>query len=219
MIDARDLHVTNGDFALTGVSLSVGTGQYAVLMGRSGAGKTTLLEAVCGLKPIEAGSLVLADRDVTHLRPADRGIGFVPQEGALFSTMNVVDHLRFGPVVHGWSPADVAARVDELAELLGITHLLYRRPLGLSGGERQRVALGRALAARPSVLCLDEPLSSLDDESRADMHDLLRDLRTHTNVTTLHITHNLDDARRLADRVFTLDNGAIHETESLAAHA
>lgn len=213
MIDARDLHVNSGPFALTGVSLSVAAGQYAVLMGRSGAGKTTLLEAICGIKPITSGQLILDGRDVTHLRPADRGIGFVPQEAALFTTMTVRDHLRFGPTVRRWDRPDIEARVDELAELLDMTHLLDRRPQGLSGGERQRVALGRAIAARPAVLCLDEPLSSLDDESRMMMHDLLRNIRTHTPVTTLHITHNIDDTRRLADHVFSIESGSIRELD------
>lgn len=214
MIEAHDLQVTSGSFVLSGVSLSVPAGQYAVLMGRSGAGKTTLLEAICGIKPIASGRLILDDRDVTHMRPADRGIGFVPQEAALFSTLSVRDHLRFGPTVRRWGRSAIEARVGELAELLEIVHLLDRHPQGLSGGERQRVALGRAIAARPAVLCLDEPLSSLDDESRMMMHDLLRTIRAHTPVTTLHITHNIDDTRRLADRVFSLDTGSIRELDT-----
>jgi len=127
--------------------------------------------------------------------------------------MTVRDHLRFGPTVHRWAKPDIERRVDELAELLDVRPLLERRTDGLSGGERQRVALGRAMAARPAVLCLDEPLSSLDDASRAHMHGILRTVRDHVGATTLHITHNLDDARQLADRVLALDAGAIRDID------
>jgi len=213
VIVIEDLHITVGAFALRGAALTAERGRYAVLMGRSGAGKTTLLEAVCGLKAIERGRIEIDGRDVTALPPARRGIGFVPQEGALFTTMTVRQHLEFGPTVHRWLRAKIDERVDELAALLEITELLDRRAAGLSGGERQRVALGRALAARPSVLCLDEPLSALDDESRGRMHALLRAVRDRGEVTTLHITHNLDDARRLADCVFRLDDGVIRAVD------
>jgi ABC-type sugar transport system ATPase subunit len=148
-------------------------------------------------------------RDVTALRPADRQVGYVPQDRALFSTMTVADHLAFGPTIRKWPGVEVEARVQELAEWLGLRHLLHRRPQGLSGGESQRVALGRALAARPGVLLMDEPLSALDDQSREEMYDVLRSVRQRTGVTALHVTHHLEEAERLADQVLVLENGAI----------
>src|SRR5262245_4668690 len=161
LIEISDLAVRQGKFALAGVSLAVPAGQYAVLMGRSGCGKTTILEAVAGLRPPAAGSIALAGRDVTRLRPAARHVGYVPQDGALFPTMTVRENLGFALDVRGDPPAAVEKRVDELAGWLGIVQLLDRKPYFLSGGEKQRVALGRALASHPPVLLLDEPLGSL----------------------------------------------------------
>ena len=152
MIELRGASLAAGSFRLDDLDLEVPPGAYAVLMGRTGCGKTTLLEALCGLQPLEAGTLRLGGRDVTDLGPAEREVGYVPQDGALFPTMTVLDHLAFGPRFRGWGKAEILARVYELASALEIEDLLWRRPRGLSGGERQRVALGRALASRPPVL-------------------------------------------------------------------
>ena len=194
MIRVQNLTVTAGTFRLENISFEVPTGQYAILMGQTGCGKTTILESLCGLKSVVGGSIQLMGRDVTALKPAERGIGFVPQEGALFPTMSVGRQLGFALTVRRWKPAAIQKRVAELAEMLGISLLLDRRPAGLSGGERQRVALGRALAARPAVLCLDEPLSALDDATRDAMCSLLSRVSKQTGVTTLHITHNRGSA-------------------------
>jgi ABC-type sugar transport system ATPase subunit len=180
-------------------------------MGKTGSGKTTLLEALCGLKPVASGSVVLDGVDVTHWKPADRGVGYVPQDLALFPHLTVRDHLAFALFVRGWSRPDVQRRVGELAELLGLAHLLSRYPAKLSGGESQRVALGRALSFRPRILLLDEPLSALDDETRAETYDLLRTVQKITGVTTLHVTHSLTEAKALADHLFVLRGGAVAE--------
>ena len=211
MIHLENLAVRSGDFALEGVSLTVPTGAYAVLMGKTGCGKTTLLEAVCGLRPVRAGRIVLCDRDVTRVRPADRGLGYVPQDLVLFPTLTVRDNIGFALHARRWSMAAIAERVDEMADLLGITHLLGRHPQGLSGGESQRVALGRAMAFRPRVLLLDEPLSALDEDTRADMVGLLRSVQRVTGVTALHITHSRTEATRLADRLFVFDRTGVRE--------
>src|SRR5687767_9547183 len=131
-------------------------------MGKTGCGKTTLLEAVAGLRQPAAGRVILGGLDVTDRPPGERGLGYVPQDAALFRTMTVYGHLAFALNLRGWARAAVEARVRELADWLEITPLLQRRPAGLSGGEAQRVALGRALSFRPKYLLLDEPLSSLD---------------------------------------------------------
>jgi ABC-type sugar transport system ATPase subunit len=203
--------VRAGAFRLEGVSFEVAAGAYAVLMGKTGIGKTTLLEAICGLRPVETGRIRVGGRDVTSLRPGDRGIGYVPQDRALFWTMTVLEHLAFGPSLRGWSAKEIRDRVDELAALLGLKHVLDRRPVGLSGGEAQRVALGRALAARPDTLLLDEPLTALDDETREGMFSLLESVRKRSPVTVVHVTHSREEARRLADKVFVLRGGAIRE--------
>ncbi|MDB5291605.1 MAG: cysA [Phycisphaerales bacterium] len=214
MIAVHGLRLRAGAFSLEGVSLAVPFRGYAVLMGRTGSGKTTLLEAICGLNRPAGGSIQLMGREVTGLQPAERDIGYVPQDRALFTTMSVYENLAFALSLRRWSKPDIDRRVGELADLLGIRPLLTRMPHGLSGGESQRVALGRALAARPSVLLLDEPLSALDDQSRGEMHALLKNVREHTDVTTLHVTHHADDAQQLADQVLVIENGKIRETPS-----
>jgi ABC-type sugar transport system ATPase subunit len=211
VIQIENITVHAGSFRLRDVSLSVPSGSYGVLMGKTGCGKTTLLESVIGLKKTVSGAISLYGADVTNAKPALRGIGFVPQDGALFPNMTVHENLAFALTIRKRSRAEIEERVVELAGLLGLAHLLDRKPRGLSGGESQRVALGRALAARPRVLCLDEPMSSLDDETRREMCTLLKAVRARTGVTALHITHNLGEAVELADRVFRLDGGKIRE--------
>lgn len=211
MIQIENLAVRQGKFALTGVGLAVPAGRYAVLMGKSGCGKTTVLEAVAGLRPVTAGTIRLAGRDVTRLRPAARHVGYVPQDGALFTTMTVRENLGFALDVRGDSRAEIEKRVGELAGWLELELLLDRRPGNLSGGEKQRVALGRALASRPPVLLLDEPLASLDDDTRDHLVELLARVRDSRTVTVLHVTHNRSEAERLADVVFRLEDGAIRQ--------
>ncbi|MFN4257751.1 MAG: ABC transporter ATP-binding protein [Gemmataceae bacterium] len=210
MIQVDNLTVRAGAFLLSGASLTVPKGQYGMLMGKTGCGKTTILEAICGLKPVQAGRVVLMGRDVTHLKPAERGVGYVPQDRALFASLTVEENLAFALTIRRWPTRAITRRVEELAELLRLERLLGRKPHGLSGGEAQRVALGRALAFDPHLLLLDEPLSALDEDTRAEMHDLLIAVRERTGVTVLHVTHNQSEARKLADVVFTLKGGAVH---------
>ncbi|MBI4578428.1 MAG: ABC transporter ATP-binding protein [Planctomycetes bacterium] len=211
MIAVKDLTIYAGAFALREITFEVPAGRYAVLMGKTGTGKTTLLEALCGLKPVSAGRIELNGRDVTQLKPAERNIGYVPQDAALFPTMTVRQHLAFSLMVRRWSRSAMDRRVGELAELLGISDLLERSPGGLSGGERQRVALGRALACHPPILCLDEPLGALDDDTRQGLYTLLESVQEATGVTTLHVTHHRDEAARLADLILVIENGGVRE--------
>jgi ABC-type sulfate/molybdate transport systems ATPase subunit len=212
MIALSAVTIRQGGFCLHDVSLEVPAGQYAVLMGKTGSGKTTILEAICGLRPLAAGRIRLMDRDVTRLKPGARGVGYVPQDAGLFSRLTVREHLAFALVIRRWSREAIRQRVDALAQLLRIEDLLERRPHGLSGGEAQRVALGRAMAMRPGVLLLDEPLGALDEDTRQEMYDLLRQVRRQSTVTVLHVTHNRSEADRLADRLFRLSDGGLRET-------
>ena len=209
MIQINNLSVQAGEFLLDRVSLEIPYGKYGVLMGATGCGKTTLMEAMCGLKEPLAGSIFLKGRDVTLLPPGARGVGYVPQDGALFPTMSVYDQLAFGPRVQKWDRVLVENRVGELAKGLGIQHLLQRTPKGLSGGERQRVALGRALAPNPGVLCLDEPLSALDEDTHADMVSLIKKFAAEENKTVLHITHSSKEAKEVGDMVFRMKDGKL----------
>ena len=210
MIRVEDLKT----FCLEGVSLEIPGGHYGVLMGKTGSGKTTLLECLCGLRPIDGGSIYLAGEEVTTRKAAKRNIGYVPQDGALFPTMKVRENLSLSLEVRNWSPPKIDERVNELAELLSISHLLDRRPANLSGGEAQRVALGRALAFGPAILLLDEPLSALDDSTRDQMYELLKNVQHATQVTTLHVTHSTREAQRLADCKFVLEDGQIVHANS-----
>ncbi len=209
MIRFENVDIRLDGFALESINFTVPTGAYAVLMGRTGCGKTTILEAACGLRTIAGGRIFMMDRDVTALPPGKRNLGLVPQDAALFSTMTVEQHLGFALRIQKRPKEEVHERVENLAQWLDIAHLLHRRPLGLSGGERQRVAIGRALAAQPDILCLDEPLSALDEETHADMLQLLKRVHARTGVTILHITHNRREARALAAVLIVMKNGRI----------
>lgn len=215
MIAIENMSIEAGDFRLSDVSLTIPAGSYGVLMGRTGSGKTTILECILGLRKITSGTIRLAGEDVTNLNPAMRGVGYVPQDRALFSKMTVRDQLAFALQIRQAPTAEMNDRVNDLATLMGITHLLDRTPQGLSGGEEQRVALGRALSFRPRVLCLDEPLSALDSETRKEMCELLENISREEQVTTLHVTHNLDEARHLADCLFEVVDGKISPAETV----
>ena len=214
MIAVKNLKIKTGEFSLDNISFEIPTQEYGILMGRSGCGKTTILEAICGLRQVNSGQVLLKDKDVTRLKAADRGIGYVPQDIALFKTMKVREQIGFALMIRKWPKDKIKNRVEELADLLNITNLLERIPYGLSGGEAQRIAIGRALAASPEILCLDEPLGAIDDDTREEMLSLLELVHEQTKVTVLHVTHSSYEAERLADKVFLLKNGKIaaHET-------
>lgn len=211
MIELDSITISAGSFVLRDVSLRVGSGEYAVLMGRTGCGKSTLLEVAAGLRSIQSGRVILACQDVTRLPPSQRGVGYVPQDLALFPTLTVREHLAFALHVRRMK---IGTRVTELASFLGITDLLNRKPSGLSGGEAQRVALGRALSFRPPVLLLDEPLSALDEDTRGDTMELLKRVQKHEGVTVLHVTHARSEARILADCLFVIEAGKLVEKSS-----
>lgn len=211
MIELKQVALRSGTFSLYDVSFRIEAGQYVVLMGKTGMGKTTILEAICGLRKITKGSIYIQGSEVTRWSPSDRKIGYVPQDLALFPTLNVREHLEFGPRLRHASKVAIKQRTKELSEVLGLGHLLDRRIQGLSGGEAQRVALGRALAARPALLLLDEPLSALDQATRNEMHAWLIKVKQATGVTTLHVTHNIEEAEALADRRLVLESGRIVE--------
>lgn len=188
---------TSGRTILEQVSVSIPSGAYAMLMGPTGCGKTTLLEIICGLRQPSSGRVVLDGKDVTELEPRERGIGYVPQDLALFPGLLVREQIGFAPRLRGVPQADVDAQVAQLASQFGISHLLDRLPDLLSGGEKQRVALARALAARPRMLLLDEPLSALDEAMRAEAVALLQGVQQAHSLTVLHVTHSSSEAAAL----------------------
>lgn len=211
MIELQDITLRSGAFSLSAIRLFIPAGAYAVLMGGTGQGKTTILEAVCGLKPVAAGRILLNGTEITDWKPANRGVGYVPQDLALFPTMTVREHLEFALRLRRAAKAEIESRIAELAEVLDIGPLLQRRMRGLSGGEAQRVALGRALSFRPRVLLLDEPLNALDEATRDRLCELLRTIQKTSGLTTLHVTHSRDEAKALADRLYLIERGAVRE--------
>ena len=209
MVSLENISIKLGKFALDQLSMEIPASKYCVLMGSSGSGKTTIIEAICGLRRIHSGKIILNEIDVTGLRPSDRHLGYVPQDGVLFSTMTVRDQIAFGPRVRGWNKRDAIERAAELAASLEIEYLLRRKPAGLSGGEAQRVALARALASKPNLVCLDEPLSALDEENREKACYLIKKLHQQEGFTVLHITHSASEAELMGDMTFRLSEGEL----------
>lgn len=194
---------------LDGVSFEIPSASYAVLMGRTGSGKTTLLEILCGLRTPTSGMVWIDDREVTSLPSGERGIGYVPQDGALFPTLSVREQIGFGLRMRGVPAAEIEPRVLEAAKGVGVSALLDRLPPGLSGGERQRVALARALVVKPSVLLLDEPLASVDEETQDDLMELLQRTQREHRITVLHVTHSRREAEGLGEMHFRLEDGRV----------
>ena len=220
MIELRGLTAEAGGFSAGPVDLEVDDGRYVVLLGPSGAGKSLVLEAVAGVRPAAAGAVLFGDADVTGLPPERRRVGLVFQDGLLFPHLTVAANIAYGMrAARGAggdeAPAGRAARdaeVARLADAVGASSLLGRRPATLSGGERQRVALARALAARPRALLLDEPLSAVDPEAREALQDVLRRVCRERRLPVLHVTHDRDEAFALADDCVVMIAGRVHQS-------
>ena len=199
-LQLRDLRIEIGAFHLGPLSMEVAEGCHALLLGPTGVGKTTLLEIIAGLRIPTSGRVLASGVDITAFPPGDRGIGYVPQDACVFPAMTVRENLAFGLAIRK-TPAKVRDdRVAELAARLMLTPILDRPATGLSGGEAQRVALGRALAFRPKLLLLDEPMSAIDDETKEAVLKLLEAEAT----TVLHVSHDRPEVERLADVVYQL---------------
>src|SRR6202043_1970402 len=191
------------------VSLSAAGGEFIALLGASGCGKTTLLRAICGFVPLASGSIAVGERDITRLPPDERNIAMVFQSYALWPHMTVAQNIGYGLKFLGVGPAGIARRVAELLAMLRLEGLGERKVTGLSGGQRQRVALGRALAINPQILLLDEPLSNLDARIREEVRHEIKSLQQKLGITTVHVTHDRQEAMVMADRIVILDAGRI----------
>jgi multiple sugar transport system ATP-binding protein len=215
-IDLQELvkEFPNGVVAVDGVSLSIEDGEFMVLVGPSGCGKTTLLRCIAGLEEVTDGAVLIGDRDVTDVAPKDRDIAMVFQNYALYPHMTVRRNMAFGLSVRRTSRAEIAQRVSEAARILGLEELLDRRPAALSGGQRQRVAMGRAIARRPAVYLMDEPLSNLDAKLRVRVRADLARLHTQLRTTTVYVTHDQIEAMTLASRAAVMNKGRIQQVDT-----
>ncbi len=204
MICIDNISVRSGEFQLQGISFEIEAGECLALMGKSGSGKTTLMEAICGLRELVSGGISIAGDDVSDVAPQDRMVGLVPQDNVLFQNMTVREHIAYGPVLRKWKKTDIFDRVAELAAELSIGHLLDRYPVGLSGGEAKRVAIGRAIAAKPKLLCLDESFTGLDGETLDEVMTAVRQTIRREDISTLLITHQKYEAEALGDAIYEL---------------
>ena len=194
------------------LDLSIGAGQMAVLVGPSGCGKSTTLRMVAGLEEPTAGTIRIAGRDVTNVAPAERDIAMVFQSYALYPHMSVFENMAFGLRIKHVPDAEIRARVGKVADSLGLTPYLERRPKALSGGQRQRVAIGRAVVRAPKVFLFDEPLSNLDAKLRGDMRREIARIHQQSKTTSMYVTHDQIEAMTLADVIVVLKDGVVQQT-------
>src|SRR4051794_39397957 len=197
--------------AVDGVSLTAEEGSLLVLLGPSGCGKSTTLRLIAGLERPDSGRVMIGGADVTHLTPAQRGIAMVFQSYALFPHLSVAENIVFGLRVRGVSRAERDARLRRVADIVGLSQLLDRKPSQLSGGQRQRVALGRAIIAEARVCLMDEPLSNLDAKLRHEMRTEIRSLQQRLGITMVYVTHDQTEAMTMADRVVLMQDGRVEQ--------
>lgn len=211
-LDIENLWKAFDDFiALRDVSLSVGQGEFVCFLGPSGCGKTTLLRAIAGLDLQSRGTVMQAGRDVSNLPPSERDFGIVFQSYALFPNLTIEKNIAFGLENTGRPKPEIAARVAELLDLVGLSDQGTKYPAQLSGGQQQRIALARAIATNPGLLLLDEPLSALDAKVRVHLRHEIKELQRQLGVTTVMVTHDQEEALSMADRIVIMNRGAIEQ--------
>lgn len=201
----------SGFHAVRGVSLDIAPGEFLVLLGPSGCGKSTTLRMIAGLEGITEGRILIDGRVVNDVHPKDRDIAMVFQNYALYPHMTVFENMAFALKLRKTPKAEIKARVNEAASMLGLTDLLARKPAALSGGQRQRVAVGRAIVRRPKAFLFDEPLSNLDAKLRTTTRGEIKALHQRLGVTTVYVTHDQEEAMTLGDRIVIMAGGVVQQ--------
>ncbi|MEY1557163.1 ABC transporter ATP-binding protein [Yoonia sp. R2331] len=194
-----------------GIDLNVAEKEFVVLVGPSGCGKSTTLRMIAGLEEITSGDLMIDGRRMNRVAPKDRDVAMVFQNYALYPHLNVADNMAFGLRIRKMPKAEIKTTIDDVAEILGLTPYLDRRPADLSGGQRQRVAMGRAIVRHPKVFLFDEPLSNLDAKLRTQMRAEIKRLHNRLGVTSIYVTHDQVEAMTLADRIVVMNDGRIEQ--------
>ena len=197
--------------ALKDISLKINEGEFVCFLGPSGCGKTTLLRAIAGLDLQTKGSVTQAGKDISNLPPSERDFGIVFQSYALFPNLTIEKNIAFGLENAGRSKAEITTRVSELLELVGLPDQGKKYPAQLSGGQQQRIALARAIATKPGLLLLDEPLSALDAKVRVHLRHEIKELQRKLGVTTIMVTHDQEEALSMADRIVVMNHGVIEQ--------
>ena len=209
-VSLRNLYKAFGDTVISkDVNIEIAEGEFVVFVGPSGCGKSTLLRMIAGLEDITSGDLLIGEKRMNDVSPAERGIGMVFQSYALYPHLSVAENMSFGLKLAGTKKAEITQRVNQVSEVLQLAHLLDRRPKALSGGQRQRVAIGRTLVAEPTVFLLDEPLSNLDAALRVQMRIEISRLHKRLKRTMIYVTHDQVEAMTLADKIVVLDAGRV----------
>lgn len=201
----------NGHHAIKGISLDIEPGEFLVLVGPSGCGKSTLLRTIAGLEGISSGDIVIGDKPVNKVSPANRDIAMVFQNYALYPHMTVYKNMAYGLKNRGVSKEDIDEKVQDAAKLLQLHDYLNRKPSQLSGGQRQRVAMGRAIVRDPKAFLFDEPLSNLDAKLRVQMRNEIKSLQRTLKTTSVYVTHDQTEAMTLADRLAVVNGGVIEQ--------
>ncbi|MBN2239064.1 MAG: ABC transporter ATP-binding protein [Dehalococcoidales bacterium] len=209
MLEVKDLCVQAGTFFLKNIDLEVRDGEYFVLLGPTGSGKSVLLESIAGLNSVTSGEVWINGRNVTSLNLAERKIGFAFQDYALYRHLSVRDNISFGLMWKNMKQKEINKAVDAAIDLLGVSNLLDKHSWTLSGGESQKIALARAIAIRPDLLILDEPLSAVDAHTSEDYERELKEVHRRLDLTTIHVTHSFEEAVALGDRIAVIMNGEI----------
>ncbi|WP_087104112.1 ABC transporter ATP-binding protein [Brachybacterium nesterenkovii] len=200
--------------AVDSLNLEIADGEFLVLVGPSGCGKSTSLRMLAGLEEVNAGRVLIGDRDVTDVPPKDRDIAMVFQNYALYPHMTVADNMGFALKIAGTPKAEIRQRVEEAAKILDLEQYLDRKPKALSGGQRQRVAMGRAIVRSPQVFLMDEPLSNLDAKLRVSTRTQIASLQRRLGVTTVYVTHDQTEAMTMGDRVAVLNGGVLQQVDT-----
>ena len=213
MIRLNDIVVKFGDFtALHGINVHVKEGEFFTFLGPSGCGKTTTLRTITGFIDPAEGTVVVKDRDITHVPIEDRNIGIVFQSYALFPTMTVYDNIAFGLKVKKAKKAEIDQRVRDIARKVDLSDEQLQKAVSqLSGGQQQRVAIARALVTNPAIICMDEPLSNLDAKLRVQLRNELKKMQKDFGITTIYVTHDQEEALTLSDRIAVFNKGFIEQ--------